>query len=80
MMTKAERSLKVFLVKALKELRKEKELTQQELADLSGVGVGTISNMENFNRLPKVGTFGKLTHSLTWLDLSEKKRRLYPID
>ena len=38
----------------LKELRTEKNLTQQQLAKLTGLSQGGIANWENENRLPNI--------------------------
>lgn len=49
----------------LYEMRKKQQLTQQELAAISGVPQQTISNIEKGTRkLPRVGTLLKLSRAL----------------
>jgi transcriptional regulator with XRE-family HTH domain len=46
--------------KRLKELRNEKDLTQEKLGQIFNVRKGTISNWENGNRFPNEETLIKL--------------------
>lgn len=46
--------------KRLKELRVEKELTQEKLGEIFNVRKGTVSNWENGNRFPDENTIIKL--------------------
>lgn len=46
----------------IKKLRKEKKLTQKQLADLSGVAVSAISAYESGNRYPSYEILINLSH------------------
>lgn len=46
----------------IKKLRKEKKLTQKQLADLSGVAVSAISSYESGNRYPSYEVLINLLH------------------
>jgi transcriptional regulator with XRE-family HTH domain len=48
----------------LKRLREAAGMSQQRLADLAGVPVGTLRNAEYDRREPLVGTAGKLAKAL----------------
>lgn len=48
----------------LKRLRKERGLTQEGLADLSGVSRPAIHRVENGQQVPRRGTVSKLAHAL----------------
>lgn len=48
----------------LKELRKEKELTQQYIADMLGITRGAYTNIENGKREPDIATLKKIVRLL----------------
>ena len=52
------------MVTRLREMREARLLTQQELADKSGVGVATIIRVENGQVAPHFGTLRKLAVAL----------------
>lgn len=52
------------LGKTIKARRQQLGLTQQELADLSGVGINTLVAMERGKGNPSVGTFQKVASVL----------------
>jgi len=56
--------LKLEMVKTIIEVRKKKNITQQELSELSGVDVTSISKIEEFMREPEIPTLVKLLRPL----------------
>jgi len=54
----------VELLLKLSEIRKDKKITQKELANLTGIPQNKISNYENFRIFPKLDTLLKLTSAL----------------
>ncbi|KHF82549.1 DNA-binding protein [Vibrio vulnificus] len=50
--------------KKIKEIRKKKALTIQELAEVSGVSEGHISRLENGLKSPTISTLEKLANAL----------------
>lgn len=48
----------------LRELRKAKNLSQQQLADMVGVDRSIISHYESKNIVPRISVFKKLCHAL----------------
>lgn len=63
------------LGRILAELRKEAGLTQQELADRSGISAAMISGYEQGKNDPKLATLGKLLNGLG-VGIEELGRRL----
>lgn len=49
----------------IRELRVRRGFTQQQLADLSGVGVMAISAIERGQANPKIDTLERIAHALT---------------
>ncbi len=62
-MNKKERDIRIGLMRILRELRKEKNIAQQVLADYSTISRGTISDMENFKTIPFDKTLLKLVYT-----------------
>tara|TARA_B100000809_G_C14748596_1_gene391270 strand:- start:15 stop:236 length:222 start_codon:yes stop_codon:yes gene_type:complete len=56
--------LKIIFGKILKELRLEKGLTQEALAEHSNLGVTFISKLENGKRQPTITTLFQLAEAL----------------
>ena len=56
--------LKILFGETLKELRTQKSLTQQQLADYTGMDRAYISELERGLLLPSLETFFKLAHEL----------------
>lgn len=56
--------LSTHLVKQIIEMRKEKGLTQRELAQLGGVNLSVITKMENGTSYPRLFTFLKILDGL----------------
>jgi len=54
----------LYIGDRLRDLRKRKLLTQQQLADLSGVGVATIIRVERNHVEPQGSTIRKLAEAL----------------
>jgi transcriptional regulator with XRE-family HTH domain len=50
--------------KKIKEIRKKKALTIQELAEISGVSEGHVSRLENGLKSPTISTLEKLANAL----------------
>lgn len=48
----------------IKKFRKEKKLTQKQLATLSGIGRSTISDIENSLKSPSLDTLDKIATAL----------------
>lgn len=57
-------ALKLEMVKAIIEAREKKNMTQQELSDLSGVDIESISKIEGFVRNPEIPTLVRLLKPL----------------
>lgn len=55
---------KWFMLEKLKQLRKEKGLTQKELQGLCGIRSRVISDFENGYRNPGIGSLKKLAEAL----------------
>lgn len=62
--TNIENKLTVRLVNQVIEMRKEKGITQRELAQLSGVNLSIITKMENGTSYPRLFTFLKILEGL----------------
>lgn len=56
--------LSARLIKQVIEMRKERGLTQRELAQLSGVNLSAITKMENGTSYPRLFTFLKILEGL----------------
>ena len=56
--------LSARLIKQVIEMRKERGLTQRELAQLSGVNLSVITKMENSMSYPRLFTFLKILEGL----------------
>lgn len=56
--------LSARLIKQVIEMRKERGLTQRELAQLSGVNLSVITKMENGTSYPRLFTFLKILEGL----------------
>ena len=56
--------LKIIFGETLKELRQQKSLTQQQLADYTGMDRAYISELERGILLPSLETFFKLAYEL----------------
>nr|WP_206760926.1 helix-turn-helix transcriptional regulator [Vibrio vulnificus] len=54
----------IVVGKKIKEIRKKKALTIQELAEISGVSEGHISRLENGLKSPTISTLEKLANAL----------------
>ena len=52
------------LGKKIKEIRKKKNLTQQELADLSGISQTYLCQIENGDRTPNLEIFENISNAL----------------
>lgn len=48
----------------VKEIRKKKKLTIQHLAEQAEIGIATISDLENGNKLPNIETLIRLAYVL----------------
>ena len=48
----------------IKEIRKQRHITQQELADVVGLDIGYISKLEVGRNFPKIGTLEKIAKAL----------------
>ena len=57
----------------IKKLRKEKKLTQKQLADLAGVAISAISAYESGNRYP---SYEVLINTLTLEDIDFEKNKI----
>lgn len=57
-------NLKILLGEKIKEYRKAKNLTQQELAEIIGVGTPNISYFETGRYAPTIETLEKIAHAL----------------
>lgn len=57
-------SLTQQLGHALRRLRQSKGLNLEDLSRLSGVGIATLSNLENGNRDPKLSTIFRILNAL----------------
>src|SRR5882757_5493356 len=60
----------------IKEIRKEKHITIQELADKAGVSKGLISQIENNRTIPSLPVLMNIVHSLN-LDLTVFFKDIY---
>ncbi len=49
-----------MFIERLKLLRKERNITQIDLANALSVSVGTVGNWESGKRIPDIGTFGQI--------------------
>ncbi len=56
--------LTLQLGQALRHLRQNKGLNLEELSRLSGVGISTLSHLENGNRDPKLSTITRILKAL----------------
>jgi transcriptional regulator with XRE-family HTH domain len=56
--------LTLQLGQALRSLRQSKGLNLEDLSRLSGVGIATLSNLENGNRDPKLSTITRILKAL----------------
>ncbi|EHA1126825.1 helix-turn-helix transcriptional regulator [Vibrio navarrensis] len=54
----------IIVGKKIKEIRKKKSLTIQELAEISGVSEGHVSRLENGLKSPTISTLEKLANAL----------------
>jgi transcriptional regulator with XRE-family HTH domain len=54
----------IIVGKKIKEIRKKKALTIQELAEISGVSEGHVSRLENGLKSPTISTLEKLANAL----------------
>lgn len=63
------------LGKTIKERRQQLGITQQELADLSGVGINTLVAMERGSGNPSVGTLRKVA-AVLGLELKLSRRQV----
>lgn len=61
------------LIEKLVEIRKEKNITQQELAEATGVSQQAISRLEQEKHIPKMDTFIKILDGLD-LELTIRER------
>jgi len=57
-------NIKVLLGKRIKELRKNNGLTQEKLAELAGIEIPSLSNIENGKNYPNHETLEKLSAGL----------------
>lgn len=48
----------------IKELRKQKRITQEQLAEIVGLDIGYISKLEVGRNFPKIGTLEKIADAL----------------
>jgi putative transcriptional regulator len=63
-MRKYSRSLK-FISKKMKQLRSQKNLTQEDLAEIVGVSVNYIGYIEQNKRIPAIKTADKIARALS---------------
>ena len=75
-MKKRERDTRILLMRSLKELRKEKNISQETLARFSTIAVGTISRMENFRGVLSYKVLSKLTYTFLCYDMPKKKSKI----
>ncbi len=54
----------------IKELRKQKRMTQEQLAEIVGLDIGYISKLEVGRNFPKIGTLEKIANALN-VELSQ---------
>lgn len=59
-----QKDIKTVFGQVLKEIRTEKGLTQQALADFAGMDRKFISRLENGNQMPSIDTLFKLSKHL----------------
>lgn len=57
-------NIKVLLGKRIKELRKSSNLTQEKLAELAGIEIPSLSNIENGKNYPNHETLEKISIGL----------------
>ena len=57
-------NIKVLLGKKIKELRKSRGLTQEKLAELAGIEIPSLSNIENGKNYPNNETLEKIALAL----------------
>ena len=55
------KNIKQLLGQRIKELRKRKKLTQERLAELAGIEIPSLSNIENGKNYPSYETIDKLS-------------------
>jgi len=48
----------------VKEIRRKRKLTIQQLADKAEIGIATISDIENGNKIPNIGTLIRIAYVL----------------
>jgi len=58
----------------IKKIRKEKNLTQKQLSELSGINLSAITSIEYNNRIPDVDTVDKLINALGCEILVRRKK------
>ncbi len=57
------KNIKQLLGQRIKELRKRKKLTQERLAELAGIEIPSLSNIENGKNYPSYETLEKLSRA-----------------
>lgn len=57
-------NIKNLLGKRIKEIRKKRNLTQEKLAELAGIEIPSLSNIENGKNYPNNETLEKLSEAL----------------
>lgn len=58
-------NIKNLLGKRIKEIRKKRGLTQEKLAELAGIEIPSLSNIENGKNYPNNDTLEKLSDALS---------------
>ena len=56
--------IKILLGKRIKEIRKRRKLTQEKLAELAGIEIPSLSNIENGKNYPNNETLEKISRAL----------------
>ncbi len=57
-------NVKILLGKRIRELRKKRNLTQEQLAELIGIEIPSLSNIENGKNYPNSETIDKIARGL----------------